>query len=780
MVDKVKQAADKAGTSSVYEYESKRSILKNVQAQRTLFRKLRAYGEGKWNQKTTSQRGLEATKLTRLLRFTGSEGLATFIELFMVDAAKAEAKRKAKDKKEESEDQAPQSKGASAASRKSQARVLGVLRDIRRDTMVTRVMVQSMGGDLSSLGSDVRDIKSLIMPKTFNVKVNKRVQGVQYNPLAPEGNQLRLMENNEVTGVAPGSRIKEKAVQKAAYLAASQAFRIKKKDDEREARNKKRGYSDPKEMMRRGDPVLSFLIKIDKRLDKIEDLLEKGGGKGGGLGAVGTVAASAAGAAAGGLAAKAIPGIAGFIAANIKPFGIASIPLAALYYAQDQAKKAMEYVEGGGDIDSYTGYNPFVLMAQRGRKKDKWWYPKEWDDKRNAGYKAREQKNAAAGRTRGGVASSKGMSLFESIAHYKKMSEDPKLPEAQRDAYRRIYETLLAQSGPMLDARNARITGGLVGGGSVVPKATAPSRELVSDIERDSDTWDTNYATSTAPAPKTSGPSGRYSRRNTVSSVGGTGTLMAGTYESRLQALGEVIASHESGGDYNIYNKGAGHGYKKGREDLSKMTLAEYMRRGNLPSKHPDKLFATGKYQIIPKTMALAIEKLNLDPNTTLTPATQEYIFREFLTKSKRPAIHNYLSGKSNDQTAAMVAVAQEWASVGVPMDMQGAHRWVKKGESYYADDGINRAHTKPEAVLSALTPVKRPDGSLLAGQPYGAPSPGSQSASDVNITPVMVNNKTVNNTIAQRPMPKATAVSNDPSLVRSASRDVTHPVFVG
>lgn len=51
--------------------------------------------------------------------------------------------------------------------------------------------------------------------------------------------------------------------------------------------------------------------------------------------------------------------------------------------------------------------------------------------------------------------------------------------------------------------------------------------------------------------------------------------------------------------------------------------------------------------------------------------------------------------------------LAKEWASLPVQWDQQGAHRKVKKGQSYYAGDGINRANVAPADVVSAVESVR-------------------------------------------------------------------------
>lgn len=49
------------------------------------------------------------------------------------------------------------------------------------------------------------------------------------------------------------------------------------------------------------------------------------------------------------------------------------------------------------------------------------------------------------------------------------------------------------------------------------------------------------------------------------------------------------------------------------------------------------------------------------------------------------------------------LALAQEWASFPVLEDCQGAHRKVKRGETYYAGDHLNKALISPETVEAIL-----------------------------------------------------------------------------
>lgn len=47
--------------------------------------------------------------------------------------------------------------------------------------------------------------------------------------------------------------------------------------------------------------------------------------------------------------------------------------------------------------------------------------------------------------------------------------------------------------------------------------------------------------------------------------------------------------------------------------------------------------------------------------------------------------------------------LAREWASLPVTRDQKGAKRAVKRGQSFYAGDGLNKAHASPDTVLAAI-----------------------------------------------------------------------------
>ncbi|MFW1737214.1 MULTISPECIES: LysM peptidoglycan-binding domain-containing protein [unclassified Acinetobacter] len=172
--------------------------------------------------------------------------------------------------------------------------------------------------------------------------------------------------------------------------------------------------------------------------------------------------------------------------------------------------------------------------------------------------------------------------------------------------------------------------------------------------------------------------------------------------------IGKVIASHESGGDYNIFNRGTVGKYKwtSGREDIAKRTIDEWVDLGELSGNNINKRFAMGKYQIIPDTLSGIKKSMKFTGNENITNELQERMFKEHFVKPTiiyRAIIH----GDNKTITEACMHIAKIWASVGIPYATTRTAKKVviplSKGSSYWAGVGGNKAHTSSESVISAL-----------------------------------------------------------------------------
>ena len=205
-----------------------------------------------------------------------------------------------------------------------------------------------------------------------------------------------------------------------------------------------------------------------------------------------------------------------------------------------------------------------------------------------------------------------------------------------------------------------------------------------------------------APAkPPVSAPAA--TAKKVVVTAAATTAVLAGK-----EAIAANISKYESAkAGYNAYNKGT-IGNKMIASDVpidfSKMTISEFLERGKLKAGDPNRLFAVGKYQIIPKTMEDLVKRLKLDPDVTyLDSDTQDKLFANGLVGSIRKKVDAYVKGVSDDRDAAILELAKEFASVGIPYDMTVNGKTLKRGESYYSGKGGNKAHNSPDEVGKAL-----------------------------------------------------------------------------
>lgn len=167
-------------------------------------------------------------------------------------------------------------------------------------------------------------------------------------------------------------------------------------------------------------------------------------------------------------------------------------------------------------------------------------------------------------------------------------------------------------------------------------------------------------------------------------------------------ALSAIIQGGESGTvGYNAYNRGTLNGRILGaleHRELVNMTIGEIKADQQRGHDDPQRLFAVGKYQMIPTTLAEGTAALNISDDTKYSASIQELLFSDYLLGRKRPAIRAYIQG-SGSAYNAQVAGAQEWASIACPP----GHK--KAGNSYYGDG--NHASITAEAFLTALDEAK-------------------------------------------------------------------------
>ncbi|MCP5082759.1 MAG: hypothetical protein GY948_13815 [Alphaproteobacteria bacterium] len=173
--------------------------------------------------------------------------------------------------------------------------------------------------------------------------------------------------------------------------------------------------------------------------------------------------------------------------------------------------------------------------------------------------------------------------------------------------------------------------------------------------------------------------------------TGGTGADSA-TVEG-LAPLLNLIGKHESGNNYTAYYAHAGN---KTDPELTTMTVNAVIAfqkkfvKGGSPSS------AMGWYQIIRKTLEGLKSSLKLSGNEKFDAAMQDKLGVELLNQR---GLQRFLSGSLSETNFAH-NVSKEWASFPRATGS-------KPELSFYAGDGLNKAHASLADVRAALKKIK-------------------------------------------------------------------------
>ena len=185
-------------------------------------------------------------------------------------------------------------------------------------------------------------------------------------------------------------------------------------------------------------------------------------------------------------------------------------------------------------------------------------------------------------------------------------------------------------------------------------------------------------------------------------------TQRAGAYGSNTTSAftkngGGAVASlvMQGEGNVNSINRGNAGDTPGGSQEVFGRTLDQVSVEEIMIAQQDGKVFAVGKWQIIPDTMRQWVNSGHPSApkaNEMFTSEVQGR-FWNYVTQVKRPAIGAYLNGETSDPTEAAQALAREFASVG----LQYAEAGRGRGESRYAGTGGNVATIPPDRVIQAL-----------------------------------------------------------------------------
>lgn len=151
--------------------------------------------------------------------------------------------------------------------------------------------------------------------------------------------------------------------------------------------------------------------------------------------------------------------------------------------------------------------------------------------------------------------------------------------------------------------------------------------------------------------------------------------------------------------------------------DLTSMTLDEVLQWQRQVVAQGAPSSAAGRYQFVRGTLGDLKKRLGLSGSERFDQSLQDRLGYELL---RRRGFEKWQGGQLSNEEFAL-GLAREWASLPVLSDMKGDSRAVRRGESYYAGDGLNAALTDASTLEALISGGEVPRSSLA---PKVAPLP--------------------------------------------------------
>lgn len=137
--------------------------------------------------------------------------------------------------------------------------------------------------------------------------------------------------------------------------------------------------------------------------------------------------------------------------------------------------------------------------------------------------------------------------------------------------------------------------------------------------------------------------------------------------------------------------------------NVAVMKLRSVRALQDIALKAGSKSSAVGGYQFIKKTLIRVMADLKLTGDEMFASALQD---RMAIHLMNGRGYQKYMAGSISAE-AFCNNLAMEWASLPVVTVCRGQNRIVQPGETFYAGDGLNRAHHKPETILALVRALK-------------------------------------------------------------------------
>jgi muramidase (phage lysozyme) len=188
---------------------------------------------------------------------------------------------------------------------------------------------------------------------------------------------------------------------------------------------------------------------------------------------------------------------------------------------------------------------------------------------------------------------------------------------------------------------------------------------------------------------------------------------MAPGYAAAAGRLLEFIRRTETGRTgREAYDVVYGHHQGELPKPVTRMTIAEVIAGGGARAARWGSS-AAGAYQFMRATLEGLRAELGLSGRAVMSPDLQDRLAMALL---ERRGLARFIAGDIS-LVAFARNLAMEWASLPVLAPTRRGTREVKRGHSYYAGDGRNRALVAPERIEALLAEV-------MALARTGAPEP--------------------------------------------------------
>jgi muramidase (phage lysozyme) len=177
-----------------------------------------------------------------------------------------------------------------------------------------------------------------------------------------------------------------------------------------------------------------------------------------------------------------------------------------------------------------------------------------------------------------------------------------------------------------------------------------------------------------------------------------------------------------------------GHNQGKLGKRLTAMTLGEVIEQQRFWTKRFGSS-AAGAPQFIRTTLQGLAKELSLSGAQRFDGNLQDRLGWHLL---KRRGYEDFIAGRIT-RTAFGNRLAMEWASFPVLAGTKGQKATVKRGQSYYAGDGLNKALVAParvEAVLDEAMRISKSLPSAPATKPAASPTHKPQDGQKPPATP--------------------------------------------